>query len=76
MEFYENVHLVSFRKTMYGLTFKNDTPEFLKSKIIKFMKSKKKNYTDLGFYKLKIVKRNNKIYLVESEKPKKLIALE
>lgn len=75
-EFYKNVYFISFEKSLYGLTFKNDTPEFLKPKIIKFIKAKKRNYTDLGIYKLKIVNRNDKIYLVESEKPKKLILLD
>jgi len=74
-EYSENICMVNFEKSMYSLTFENQTPSFFKQLIIRFMNQKHRNYTALGSYTLKILTKKNKYYIVECEIPEKFILL-
>jgi hypothetical protein len=66
---------ISFTKTMNSLQFDRYVDEEYKQKIIRFMKTNHRNYTDLGAYTLRLVKRNGDIYIIEQKNPEKLILL-
>ena len=74
-DFIQNSYLVTFKRTMYRLTFNDDTPKFLKPMLIRFMEKRHRNYTGFGIYKVNVIKKNDVYYLVEREAPRKLILL-
>lgn len=72
----EKMYWVSFEISMYRLTFAHNTPKFLKPLITRFLKQRHRNYTHLGTYNIKIMKKRGAYYLVVRESPEKLILLE
>lgn len=67
---------ITFTKTMNSLQFDSYTKQVYKDKIIRFMKTNHRNYTDVGAYTLHLVKRNGKLYILEQKLPEKLILLD
>lgn len=70
---------ITFKKSMYGLTFnQNDRmlTKDLQTKIERFMKNTNRPiFKGLGTFTLHIIKRNDQYFVVESQKPEKLLAL-
>ena len=64
---------------MYGLTFEQNDRKInkeLKQKIERFMKNTNRpKFKGQGKFTLDIIKRNNQYYVVESQKPERLLGL-
>ncbi|MDT8347993.1 MAG: hypothetical protein RQ756_09340 [Flavobacteriaceae bacterium] len=69
---------VQFTKSLVGLRFKKYIDPELRTKIEKFMQSNRyRAYRPIGDYTLKLAKkRDGKIYVIERERPDKLIPLD
>jgi hypothetical protein len=67
---------ITFTKTLNSLQFDRYTKQEYKDKITRFMKTNRRNYTDLGTYNLHLVKRNGKLFILEQKLPEKLILLD
>ena len=73
------VFSISFTKSLYGLTFEQNDRKInkeLKQKIERFMKNTNRpKFKGQGKFTLDIIKRNNQYYVVESQKPERLLGL-
>jgi hypothetical protein len=67
---------ITFTKTMNSLQFDRYTDNEVKQKVTRFMKTNRRGYTALGSYTLRLVKRNGQLYILEKDRPDKLILLE
>ena len=67
---------ITFTKTLTSLQFERYVKQEYKDKITRFMKTNRKNYTDVGTYTLHLVKRNGKLYILEQKLPERLIILD
>lgn len=67
---------ITFTKTLTSLQFERYVKQEYKDKVTRFMKTNRRNYTDVGTYTLHLVKRNGKLYILEQKLPEKLILLD
>lgn len=66
---------ITFTKTLTSLQFERYVSQEYKDKVTRFMKTNRRNYTDVGTYTLHLVKRNGKLYILEQRLPERLIIL-
>ena len=66
---------ITFTKTLTSLQFERYVSQEYKDKVTRFMKTNRRNYTDVGTYTLHLVKRNGKLYILEQKLPERLIIL-
>ena len=66
---------ITFTKTLTSLQFDRFVSQEYKDKVTRFMKTNRRNYTDVGTYTLHLVKRNGKLYILEQKLPERLIIL-
>ena len=67
---------ITFTKTMYTLQFDRYTNQEYRDKITRFMKTKRRNYTNLGTYTLHLVQRKGNLYILEQRFPERLVLLD
>jgi hypothetical protein len=67
---------ITFTKTLTSLQFDRDTKQEYKDKITRFMKTNRRNYTDLGTYTLHLVERKGQLFILEQKFPERLILLD
>jgi hypothetical protein len=67
---------ITFTKTITSLQFDRYTKQEYKDKISRFMKTNRRNYTDLGTYTFHLVMRKGELYILEQKFPEKLILLD
>jgi len=70
------MHIVSFEKTTYGLRFHKEYPKEVEGLILRFMDKDHPNFNHLGKYRLTLINRDTKYYIVERESPERLILID
>ncbi|HEX8575344.1 MAG TPA: hypothetical protein VF677_03540 [Flavobacterium sp.] len=67
---------ITFTKTLTSLQFDRYIKQEYKEKITRFMKTNHRNYKHTGSYTLHLVKRKNKLFILEQKLPERLILLD
>lgn len=59
---------ITFKKSLYGLTFAKNTPKAIKTRLENYINSNQRLYKNLGAYNVEVIEVNSKYYIIDKRK--------
>lgn len=67
-EYYTAKYVVTFKRTLYGVSFDKNTPKELKNRLEQYLKTNQRTFIGFGTFQTTIILQNSKYYILQKDK--------